>query len=115
MEKKKNMLTKVEDTLNSLDGLQKASPGPFFYTRVLANLQKEQMSPWEIIFSFLTKPAVAFASLSLIILLNAGALLYQKSDSSAIAITDQNEQVNIDDYNTTVATNSYYNENIEAR
>ena len=32
----------TEHILNSLDGLQKASPGPFFYTRVQARLQKRR-------------------------------------------------------------------------
>jgi hypothetical protein len=115
MEKKRNMLTKVEDALNSLDGLQKASPGPFFFTRVQAGLRKEETGIWGRIGWFITKPAVAVASLSLVILLNAAVLLYQKQVPSGSGIADQNEPAYADDYNTTVATNSYYDENIESR
>jgi hypothetical protein len=112
MEKKINMLTKVENTMNSLDGLQKASPGPFFFTRLRARMQKEETGVWAGIASFIAKPAVAVTSLGLIVLLNAAVLLYQKQEPS---VPDQNEQISADDYNTTVATNSYYDENIESR
>ncbi len=109
MENKKE----TENILNSLDGLQKASPGAFFYTRVCARLQKEETGFWGKLALFLTKPTVALATLCLIFLLNAAAFFYQNESSSALA--DQSEQALTEDYNTTVATNSYYDENTEAR
>ncbi len=110
MENKKE----TENILNSLDGLQKASPGAFFYTRVCARLQKEETGFWGKLALFLTKPTVALATLCLIFLLNAAAFFYQ-NESSSSALADQSEQALTEDYNTTVATNSYYDENTEAR
>ena len=107
MEKK----NETESILNSLDGLQKATPGAFFYTRVQARLQKEETGFWANIALFLTKPSVAMATLCLIFLLNAAAFFYRHESSSAMA--DQNEQALTEDYNTTVAANSYYEENTE--
>jgi hypothetical protein len=109
MEKK----NETESILNSLDGLQKASPGAFFYTRVQARLQKEETGFLGKIALFLTRPTVALAMLCLIFLLNAAAFYYQHESSSAAA--DQNEQALTEDYNTTVAANSYYEENTEVR
>lgn len=111
MEKKKE----IENILNSLDGLQKASPGHFFYTRVQARLQKEEITLWGRVAAFLTKPRVAVATLFLICLLNAAALLYQQNAFSTNSMADQLEQSGNDDYNTTLATNTYYDENSEAR
>ena len=104
----------TDNLLNSLDGLQKASPGHFFYTRVHARLQKEETGSWGRLAYFITKPSVALAALFLIFLLNAAAFYYHKESSSVTAAKDQNEQVAADEYNTTLAANSYYDENTEA-
>jgi hypothetical protein len=115
MQKKRNMEESLEDALNSLDGLRKASPAPFFFTRVQARIQREQNSQWSIISSFIARPVVAVAGISIVVLLNIAALFYQKEHSAAAMLTDQNDTATTDDYNTTVATNSYYDENIEPR
>ena len=107
MEKKKE----TDNIINSLDGLQKASPGPYFYTRVRARLLKEETGIWGSIALFFTKPVVALTTLCLIFLLNTAAFLYQHE--SAPAMTDQTEQASTEDYNTTLAAKSYYDENTE--
>ncbi len=109
MEKNKE----TDNILNSLDGLQKASAGHFFYTRVHSRLQKEEMGSWGRLAYFITKPSIALATLFLIFLLNAAAFFYHKASSSGIAAKDLSEQLTTDDYNTTLAANSYYDENTE--
>jgi len=99
--------------LDSLEGLQKASPGPFFYTRVLARLQKEESGIWGRLVAYITRPSIALATLALIFLLNAAAFFYEREVSLMAA--DQNEQTINEDYNTTLAANSYYDENNDAR
>ena len=113
MENKQAITAKTEAILNSLEGVQKASPGPFFFTRVQARLQRDEITLWGKFASFMAKPAVAFATLFLIFLLNAAALFYQQSATPAMA--EQSEQGNIEEYNTTLAANSYYDENTDAR
>ena len=103
-----------EDMLNSLEGLQKASPGVFFFTRVQARLQKDEVSLWSRIAYLVAKPGFTFATLFAIFLLNAAVLLYQRSNSGAGA-ADQTEQLSAEDYNTTLAANSYYDENTDPR
>lgn len=102
----------TQQILDSLDGIQKASPGPFFFTRVHARLQKEEVGPWGRLAAFLTRPSVALATLCLIFLLNSAAFLYHKE--TAASGTDQTEQVVNEEYNTTLAANSYYDENTDA-
>jgi len=111
MEKK----TTIENILNSLDGLQKASPGDFFFTRVQARLQKEELGFWGRLAAFVTRPSVALSTLGLIFLLNAAALFYQHSASSGSMVAEQFEQTAAEDYNTTLALNTYYDENSEPR
>jgi hypothetical protein len=113
MENKQAITAKTEAILNSLEGVQKASPAHFFFTRVQARLQKEEITLWGRFAGFITKPAVALATLFLIFLLNAAALFYQQKTS--VSVADQVEQGNIEEYNTTLAANSYYDENTDAR
>ena len=102
----------TEHILNSLDSLQKASPGPFFYTRVQARLQKEKTGVWGSLASYFTRPAVALVTLGLIFLLNAAAFFYERQTTG---LSDQTEQTVNEEYNTTLAVNSYYDENNDPR
>jgi hypothetical protein len=60
----------VQEALDSLDGIQRAEPQPFFYTRLVGRLQRDQKTIWETMGSFLSRPAVAFAGLFLILMMN---------------------------------------------
>ena len=106
---------KVQQALNSLDGIQKAGPGPFFFTRVQARLQRQRGGGWEQVVSFITRPAVALGGLCLIILLNAIAFFFQPSGASgalASVSPTMNESGYVEDYSN-VATNFFYDENPE--
>jgi len=97
--------------MNSLDGLQPASPAPFFFTRVKARMEKTEVSVWENLTGFIARPVVAFSVVCLIVLMNTLAFFEQKH--SAPSLTEQQtEQSFYDDYN--VASNAFYdNENPE--
>ena len=101
--------------MNSLEGLQKASPGPFFFTRLQARLQKEEVSLWGRIAYFVSKPSFALTTLVLIFLLNAAVLFYQRSNTMVASADQLEQQLGGEDYNTTLAANSYYDENTDAR
>lgn len=88
---------KIEETMQSLDGIEKASPRPFFFTRLEARMQREK-SRWEIISSFVAKPVIVFSSICLIIVINAAVIF---SSTSSTNSTDQqnNELATADEYN----------------
>lgn len=96
-----NLNKKIDEAMQSLDGLEKASPRPFFFTRLEARMQK-QNSRWEALSSFLSKPAIAIACICLIILINAAVIL---SSSNLNNTTDQqnNELATADEYNSVSA------------
>jgi hypothetical protein len=100
---------KIEDALNSLEGLEKASPGPFFYTRLQARLHRAEANVWEAIIAFVARPSVAIASIILVIAVNTFVLFRDASGPASYAV--QSDQAFIDEYNQTV---SFYNvENME--
>jgi uncharacterized membrane protein YdfJ with MMPL/SSD domain len=88
---------KIDEAMRSLDGLEKASPRPFFFTRLESRMQREK-SGWEAISSFVAKPVVAFACICLIIMINAAVIL---SSANSKNVTDQqnSEQATADEYN----------------
>ena len=64
----------VHDTLDSLNGIQRAEPIPFLFTRVMARINNKQNSVWEKLSYVFSKPAVAFATVILFIAINAVVL-----------------------------------------
>lgn len=87
---------RIEDALRSFDGIKKASPGPFFYTRLEAHMQREK-SIWEEISSFVARPLVAFASICMIIMINA-AVIVSSEKSSKASSSQNNELATVDEY-----------------
>ncbi|HEX7845847.1 MAG TPA: hypothetical protein VF476_08625, partial [Chitinophagaceae bacterium] len=70
-----DMEKKIEDALNSLDGIQRAEPQPFFYTRVIGRLQRDEKGMWASTGKFLSRPIVVIAGLVLVLVMNVFILL----------------------------------------
>jgi hypothetical protein len=110
MKRKTEIENEVEATLNSLEGVLPASPRPFFFTRVQARLNKNEQTYWEVLSSFIAKPAIAFTVIIAIVVMNAVAVFEQTE--SAPVLADQTEQSAYDEFN--LAANSFYDfENAE--
>lgn len=106
MEQKRTIDGKIENALESLDGIQRATPQPWFYTRVKARLQREEKTVWESIGSFLSKPAVAMAALTAILMLNIVMLSKQNHLQDVASIASQPVQVT--DSESIIASNSSF-------
>jgi hypothetical protein len=59
-----------EEIVNSLEGIERAQPTPFLYTRVHARLLKHQHSPEINFFKFVTRPAFVLGMALLILFMN---------------------------------------------
>lgn len=81
----------VEETLNSLEGIQRAEPRPFFYTRLAARMQPQPAGAWERTARFLSRPAIAMACIFLVLLANGLALLNKSRSAPAAATEIQSE------------------------
>jgi hypothetical protein len=92
MKQRKDIEKRVEETLNSLDGIRRAEPQPWLFSRVKGRLMQEEKTGWGAIGSFLARPAIAIAGLCIILMLNGLLLLNQEKKSSATILTSQNEQ-----------------------
>jgi|SRR5687767_2162030 len=94
----------VEKTLQSLDGVQRAEANPYLFTRIKARMKKN--TSWERISSFVSRPVIAFATLLLVMMINAFVVLSSdnnEGNGTEIAITDIAE-----DYKLATSTNYEY-------
>lgn len=105
MEKRIDINKKVEDALNSLDGIQRATPQPYFYTRLMAKMNFEANS-WSGLAGIIRRPAYAFTMVAIVVSLNAWLIV--KNNNSTAATNTNNFQVNTTDipeeYNMAVTT-----------
>lgn len=93
---------KIKEVMQSLDGIEKATPTPFFFTRLEARMQREK-NLWEKISSFVAKPIVVFACICLVIMINAAVIF--SSSSSNDSIDQQNSEIaTADEYNLVSST-----------
>ena len=75
MKQRREMDSRVENVLQSLDGIERAKPAPWLFTRVNARLAGEERTTWGMMSSFLARPAVTIAGLCIILVLNVSLLL----------------------------------------
>ena len=114
MSKQSDINRKVNETLESLEGIQRAEPAPFLYTRLKARMQREEKNIWEITGSFLARPAVSIASLVLILFINAFILI--NKDAGANPISDNTPTpavIPVEEYVLSAANSNYDYVNLE--
>lgn len=98
------MNNKIDTILDSLQGIQRATPGPFFFTRVSARLQREQKNTWQNLARLVTRPAIAVTGLCLVLLINIWVVVTRSEDT----VTGQRSEIVLaDEYS--VTSNSLYN------
>jgi hypothetical protein len=102
----------VNEALDSLDGIQRAEPQPFFYTRLMGRLQRDQKTIWETMGSFLSRPVVAFAGLFLILVLNVFIVSQRDSDTNS-SLPMIVEELKTDNDYVIAASSSFEYENID--
>lgn len=70
MKQMSDIQRRIDEALASVDNIAKAEPKPFFFTRLEARLMREELGVWGRVGKMLTRPVIALASVSLVIMLN---------------------------------------------
>jgi hypothetical protein len=78
----------VDEHLQSLQGMQEAETGPFFYTRLRARMEKPEARGW----SFPLKPAWLVASLVMLLAINSWMLVKSRSSEPKPAVASTLQQ-----------------------
>jgi len=113
MDKRTDIGKKAEKTLESLDGIKRAEPQPFFYTRLIARLEREQKNIWELAGSYLARPAVAIVGLCLILAFNIVILVQKDSATTTTTPTYAMDAAQDDESIFASANTTYDYENLE--
>ena len=92
----KDINRKIEDALSSLDDIKKASPTPFFFTRLEARMHRKK-NVWDEVSSFVSRPVIVFAGILLIFLINA-SVIFTSSNLSAASEKQNSELATVDEY-----------------
>lgn len=96
-ENDKNITDRIEETLNSFDNIQRASPKPFLLTSINAKLNNKAKNIWEKTAFFISRPAVMLFGLSLITAINLSVILVNNSsknkvnENSIISLSEEEE------------------------
>lgn len=87
----------IDSTFESFTGARRATPTPFLLTRIMAALDKgPESSAWIKFGAFISRPAVAWATIALVVFLNAGILLLNAKQEQPTAVTEQNSTLKDD-------------------
>lgn len=80
MKNREQFSEEIKQTMDSLDDLSRATPGPFFYTRLKARMESEIMDRGAAsLYSWFLQPRWSLAWVTLLLLLNLGAILWTVS------------------------------------
>jgi len=79
----------IEETLNSIDGINKSGMPAFFYTRLQAKLNNS-IPVSQPFWLLVTKPAVSLVTLSLLVVLNIAAINYFIKSNKEHVLTKSN-------------------------
>jgi len=97
MNDKRHIQEEVEKTLNSLDGIQRATSNPYLFARIRARLEREEKSLWSQALTFISRPLVAVPAIVLTILINTAIFFEFKSEK--VQTPQDEEQAFASEYN----------------
>lgn len=107
MNKMSDIQKKVDEAMDSVLSINRATPKPFLYTRVLANINRQENTYWERMTRLISRPAFAIVTVSMILMLNLFVVINETSASTA---RPSIEVATADD----LGTNSFYDiENVQ--
>lgn len=108
MNKMTDIQKKVEEAMNSVLNISRATPQPFFYTRLMARITSQESNYWERMGRLVSRPAFAFITMSVVLILNIFIVFNETSSHSGKP--ELNEVATADD----LGTNTFYDiENVQ--
>src|SRR5688572_15510954 len=99
MSTKPNNPQKIDEVLNSLDGIQRAKAPAFFYTRLRGRMERELENTGGPLIRLLTRPALALSLAAIILILNTTAIMEMwRQEESPVSVESAQQQLLASDY-----------------
>jgi hypothetical protein len=93
---------KIDEVMHSVDGIKRASPRPFLFTRLEARMQNER-NIWVKLSSFVARPVVAFTCICFVLIINVMVIFLLNSPGSLLP-QQGNELATADEYSQVSST-----------
>src|SRR5215471_6631645 len=87
---------RIEQALSSIDHIQRAKAPSFFYTRLVARMERENSGGPVV--RLLARPALAITLAAIILVVNATAILEMWNKDKSTAVPDNQQLVSATDY-----------------
>jgi len=110
MNKQERIDKMTDEALNSLDGVNRATPRPYLFTRLAARMERQNETTWESIGRFIARPAVVIAGLCMIIAINVLVVTSNNTTTNNTSFAEQSTTQ--DEFSTSIAS-LYDTENTE--
>lgn len=108
MNKMTDIQKRVDEAMDSILNIGQATPQPFFYTRLMARIERQESSGWERITGLISRPVVALITVSTVLMLNIYVALNESSPS--VNGSEISDVATADDF----GTNTFYDiENVQ--
>jgi hypothetical protein len=108
MNKMTDIQRRVDEAMDSILDIGQATPQPFFYTRLMARIQSQE-NGWEKISKLISRPAVAFITVSMVLMLNI-YVAFNETATLPTGSPEISEVATADD----LGTNTFYDiENVQ--
>ncbi|WP_119079427.1 hypothetical protein [Chitinophaga alhagiae] len=105
MKQRRDIQQETEQAMRSLDGVQRAEPAPYFYTRLMARMQRARPADaWERLIALITRPSVAITAVVLILAANSFMFVSQMRHSSELVEITALQQAFADEYQLGITT-----------
>ena len=111
MTSKDKIQQEIEQTLQCLDGAKRAEANPFLFTRIKARMSRKA-NVWERTFSFISRPAIAFAIVVAVMAVNGWALWGGSGSNENLTADNANVSEFANEYNVVASVDNYDYENM---
>lgn len=109
MQRHNDIERRIEETLNSLDGMHRAEANPFIYTRIQAKLAARK-SVFDKVIAVAGKPAFALAILFIVLVSNVSVMVQTSTFGSPEQTLEQSSQLAVaEEYSNNVPAYDYEN------
>lgn len=105
MKQRRDIQQETENTMRSLDGVQRAEPSAYFYTRLMARMQQARPGDaWDRLIMLITRPSIAITAVVLILAANGFMFVSQLKNSGELVEATAVQQAFADEYELGITT-----------
>lgn len=109
MKNEQHIEQKIEETMNSLNGIKSAEANPFFFTRLQARMERE-IAPNYGRFAFLANMKLNLAMLAVVLMFNVASVIFISTQNSDSTESKTALEMFTEEYSSSASSYDYLND-----